>query len=118
MKSQSVIRTAAFLTLAVCALSYARAEGEGAGYPNRPITFIIPSPAGGTGDLACRLLMKSAERFLGQPFVAVNRTGASFTLANTALASAKPDGYTVGYGAMLGMLMAPLLWTRRFPTTR
>jgi tripartite-type tricarboxylate transporter receptor subunit TctC len=109
MKSQSGIRIAAFLTVAVCVISYARAEGEGAAYPSRPITFIIPSPAGGTGDLACRLLMKSAERFFGQPFIPVNRTGASFTLANTALATAKPDGYTVGYTAMLGMLMAPFV---------
>ena len=44
MKFQSGIRIAAFLTLAVCVISYARAEGEGAAYPSRPITFIIPSP--------------------------------------------------------------------------
>lgn len=102
-------RIVVLLALAVCTVSYARAQDEGAAFPSRPITFIIPSPPGGTADLACRILIASAEKFLGQPIVPFNRTGAAFTIANTAIASAKPDGYTIGYTAMLGMLMAPFV---------
>lgn len=88
-------------------------DAESATYPNKPITFVIPSPAGGTGDLACRLIIRSAEKLLGQPIVPVNRTGASFTIAMSSIASSKPDGYTIGYTAMLGMLMAPFVMEQK-----
>lgn len=107
---------AACLALAHFPGQLARAQSaESAAYPSKPITFVIPSPAGGTGDLACRLLVKSAEKFLGQPVVPVNRTGASFTIAMSSIASANPDGYTIGYTAMLGMLMAPFVMEQKVP---
>ena len=78
------------------------------GYPNRPITFIVPVGAGATSDLACRLISKEAEKFLGQPIVVVNKPGASFTVGIAAMAAAKPDGYTIGYSGHPGMFVAPL----------
>jgi tripartite-type tricarboxylate transporter receptor subunit TctC len=67
-----------------------------ADYPERPITFICPWPAGGTADLTMRALCLAAARALGQPIVFENRAGASGMLGLKAMASAKPDGYTIG----------------------
>lgn len=88
-------------------------QTEQARYPTRPITFIVPVAAGATSDLAVRLISKEAERFLGQPIVVVNKPGASFTVGIAAIASAKPDGYTIGYTGHPGMFVAPL--TEKIP---
>ena len=66
-------------------------------FPSRPITFIVPFSAGGSADLAFRLLGKEAEKYLGQPVVVVNKAGAGGTIGISAVASAKPDGYTIGH---------------------
>ena len=65
-------------------------------YPSRPITFIDPFSAGGSGDLSIRLLGKEVEKYLGQPIVVVNKPGGGGTVGVSAIASAKPDGYTIG----------------------
>jgi tripartite-type tricarboxylate transporter receptor subunit TctC len=66
------------------------------GYPERPVTFICPWPAGGTADLTMRALCVAAAKQLGQTIVVENKTGASGMLGLKAMASAKPDGYTIG----------------------
>ncbi len=71
-------------------------ETEIAKYPSRPITFIDPFSAGGSGDLSIRLLGKEVEKYLGQPIVVVNKPGGGGTIGVSALASSKPDGYTIG----------------------
>jgi tripartite-type tricarboxylate transporter receptor subunit TctC len=83
-------------------------EAEIAKYPSRPVTFIVPVPPGGTTDLVCRLISKEAEKFLGQPIVILNKPGASFTIAISAIASSKPDGYTIGYAGHPGLFVVPL----------
>jgi tripartite-type tricarboxylate transporter receptor subunit TctC len=67
-----------------------------AGYPERPITFICPWPAGGTADTTMRALCAAAAKQLGQAIVVENKTGGSGMLGLKAMASAKPDGYTIG----------------------
>ncbi len=67
-----------------------------AGYPERPITFICPWPAGGTADLTMRALCTAASRELGQTIVFENKAGASGMLGLKAMTSAKADGYTIG----------------------
>ncbi|WP_367065319.1 tripartite tricarboxylate transporter substrate binding protein [Oryzisolibacter sp. LB2S] len=66
------------------------------GWPERPITFICPWPAGGTADQSMRALCTVAGRVLGQAIAVENRAGASGMIGAKALASAKPDGYTIG----------------------
>jgi tripartite-type tricarboxylate transporter receptor subunit TctC len=65
-------------------------------FPTRPVTLIVPWPAGGTTDVAMRSLASATEKHLGQSIVIENKAGAAGTLgpANMA-AGAKPDGYTV-----------------------
>jgi tripartite-type tricarboxylate transporter receptor subunit TctC len=65
-------------------------------FPNRPVTLIVPWPAGGSTDIGMRALAAATEKHLGQSIVIENRPGAGGTIgpANMA-ANAKPDGYTV-----------------------
>ena len=65
-------------------------------YPDRPITFIVPWAAGGGADLASRLLGGVLERELGVPVNIINRTGGNGVVGHYAIASAPPDGYTIG----------------------
>ncbi|KRC29462.1 tripartite tricarboxylate transporter substrate binding protein [Acidovorax sp. Root217] len=65
-------------------------------YPERPITFICPWPAGGTADQSMRTLCTVAGRILGQAIAVENRAGASGMIGSKALAAAKADGYTIG----------------------
>jgi tripartite-type tricarboxylate transporter receptor subunit TctC len=78
-------------------------------YPSRPITLIIPLLAGAPGDIAARLISKDAERILGQPIVPANKPGGATSIGVAAIAKAKPDGYTIGYGAHSGVFIGPLL---------
>lgn len=67
-----------------------------ANFPNRPITLIVPWPAGGQTDITLRLLADLASRHLGQAMVVENRPGAAGTMVGTALRAAHADGYTIG----------------------
>ena len=65
-------------------------------FPSRPVTLIVPWPAGGTTDIGMRALASATERHLGQSIVIENRPGGSGTLGPGQMAAtAKPDGYTV-----------------------
>jgi tripartite-type tricarboxylate transporter receptor subunit TctC len=65
-------------------------------YPNRPLTLIVPWGAGGGTDAVARFIASLMEKDLGQPVNVVNRTGGSGVVGHSAIASAPPDGYTIG----------------------
>ncbi|MDD2546800.1 MAG: tripartite tricarboxylate transporter substrate binding protein [Burkholderiaceae bacterium] len=65
-------------------------------WPERPITFVCPWPAGGTADQSMRALCSVASRVLGHSVAVENKVGASGMIGAKALASARPDGYTIG----------------------
>jgi len=67
-----------------------------AAWPERPVTLIVPWSAGGGTDATGRMLGSLLEKELGQPFNVVNRTGGSGVVGHSAIATAKPDGYTIG----------------------
>jgi tripartite-type tricarboxylate transporter receptor subunit TctC len=67
-------------------------------YPVRPITIIVPLPPGGAADALARTLAEPMRTFLGQPIVIENVSGAGGTIGVGRVASAVPDGYTVGIG--------------------
>jgi len=64
-------------------------------YPSRPVTIIVPYGPGGAADIAARPLAQALERELGQPFLVVNRAGASGAIGTAQVAGAAPDGYTL-----------------------
>jgi tripartite-type tricarboxylate transporter receptor subunit TctC len=64
-------------------------------YPSRTITMIVAFPPGGVADITARPTAAAMEKILGQPVTVVNRPGAAGAVGNAAVATAKPDGYTV-----------------------
>ncbi|MCD0504318.1 tripartite tricarboxylate transporter substrate binding protein [Bordetella petrii] len=78
-------------------------------YPNKPITLIVPFPAGGSTDRHFRILAEEAGKHLGQNIIVENRPGAGGTLGPSNMAkSAKPDGYTISQFP-LGLLRMPYM---------
>ena len=65
-------------------------------YPERPITLVVPWAAGGGTDATARIIGTLLEKDLGQPVNVVNRTGGQGVVGHSAIASAAPDGYTIG----------------------
>ena len=60
------------------------------------MTVIVPWGAGGGTDATARIVAALLEKDLGQPFNVVNRTGGSGVVGHSAIATAQPDGYTIG----------------------
>ena len=79
-KKRSLVKSALsfFLCLGLAILLGTSVYGQDAEvskYPNRPITFIHPLPAGGVADVVTRVLCKEAEKSLGQPVIILNKPG-------------------------------------------
>lgn len=67
-----------------------------AAYPEKPVTMVVPFPAGGRTDLTARVVSQYLPKHLGQPVVVVNKPGAGGVLGAKEVAAAAPDGYTLG----------------------
>jgi tripartite-type tricarboxylate transporter receptor subunit TctC len=67
-------------------------------YPNRPVTLVVPYPAGGGLDALARQLGQKLSDRLGKPVVIENRTGAGTVIGAASVAKAAPDGYTIMLG--------------------
>ncbi|HKS60924.1 MAG TPA: tripartite tricarboxylate transporter substrate binding protein [Xanthobacteraceae bacterium] len=83
------------ILLAAAVIAFATAA-QAQQFPTRPVTLIVPWPAGGSTDIGMRALAAATEKHLGQSIVIENKPGAGGTIgpANMA-ANARPDGYTV-----------------------
>ena len=82
--------SAAALVLLLATVSVAAQE-----YPARPVTLIVPFPAGGGVDAVARIVADKLSRALGQPIVIDNRGGAGGVIGTRLAARAAPDGYTL-----------------------
>jgi tripartite-type tricarboxylate transporter receptor subunit TctC len=81
---------------AVLALVGLGGAAAAAGYPDRPITLVVPFPPGGTNNLLARAIADKMSETLGQPVVVENRSGgAAGTIATRQFAKSPPDGYTL-----------------------
>jgi tripartite-type tricarboxylate transporter receptor subunit TctC len=67
-------------------------------YPSRPVTMIVPFPAGGPIDATGRIVAEGMRASLGQPVIIENVSGASGSIGTGRVARAEPDGYTFGIG--------------------
>ncbi len=84
------------LFVAVCfALSAQISWAAPDDFPAKPINLVVPFAAGGSLDATARVLGEKMKEYLGQPIVVVNRPGAGSSLGARAVATAKPDGYTL-----------------------
>ena len=87
-----------FLTIFLFAeLSQSLLHAAGSDYPNKTISIVLGVPPGGSTDMGARLLAQFMEKQLKQPVVVVNKPGAAGTIGGYTVASARPDGYTLGY---------------------
>ena len=94
-------RTLAIATIVISGQAFAQA------YPTRPITLIVPWPAGGSTDRHLRGLAELASKHLGQNIIVENKPGGGGTSGPGTMAlTAKPDGYTIAQFP-LGMLRLP-----------
>jgi tripartite-type tricarboxylate transporter receptor subunit TctC len=76
-------------------------------YPTRPIEVVVTYGAGGTTDVTFRALCEAANKYLPQPFIVINKTGASGVIGTTYIKNAKPDGYTIGSLTMSAAFVVP-----------
>ena len=93
------------LLMAICAT-----DAVAQAYPSRPVTVVIPAPAGGPTDIVGRLVAQMLTEALGQTVIADNRTGAGLTIGTTYAAKAKPDGYTLTIASPSSHSIAPGLY--------
>jgi tripartite-type tricarboxylate transporter receptor subunit TctC len=89
----------------VSALPYVHAQG----YPSRPITVVVPFPAGGPSDVVARIVTENMSKTLGQQMIIENVGGAGGTIGSGRVAAAAPDGYTLLAGSMGSHVSAPVL---------
>ena len=86
------------------ALAFAAAMSAGGvfaqAWPTKPISLIVPFPAGGTTDVLARALADKLQQSLGQPVIVESRPGAGATLGADYVAKSNPDGYTLLVGAV------------------
>jgi len=100
-------RLAVAATLAVASSLCAFAQPA---YPSRPITIVVPFPAGGPTDASARVHGKALADDLGQPVVIDNRAGAAGTVGSGFVARAPADGYTLLWGGTSTLAVAPGLY--------
>ena len=105
MKPAQVLRLVLLLSIALCATHNAFAQT----YPARPITVVVPYPAGGPSDVVARIVTEHMGHTLGQQLVIENVGGAGGTIGSARVATAVPDGYTLLAGSMGSHVAAPVL---------
>src|SRR3954452_24235479 len=106
---RSVLGLGATTAFAFAALGPAGAQ---AAYPERPITMVVPFPAGGSTDLVARVVAEKMSQELGQQVVVDNRGGAGGNVGAAAAAKADPDGYTILMGTVATHALNPALYKK------
>lgn len=105
-----LIRLLATLIAAVVPFS---ATAQGAGdYPNKPVTLVVPFPAGGPSDVVGRMVGQEISKRIGQPVIVANRPGAGGNIGSASVAAAPPDGYTLVLGTVSTHGINPSLYQK------
>jgi len=93
-----------YARLFVCAALVVTADAA-AQYPNRPLRYIVPQAPGSASDTSARIIAHELTRILGQQVVVDNRPGGGLTIGIDMVVRAPPDGYTLGYGNIGGLVI-------------
>jgi len=97
------------MLMVVYGASMAISTAQAQPYPNRPIQFIIPIPAGGGGDVNARILIDELGKILGTQVFPVNKPGAADTVGTDSISKSKKDGYTIGYTGSAALVAARVM---------
>jgi tripartite-type tricarboxylate transporter receptor subunit TctC len=115
MTASRFLRLAASRTLGlavVLVLAAPFAHAQSTDYPNRPIKLVVGFAAGGSTDVAARIMAQKMSPILGQTVLVENRTGASGLLAAEDVAKSPPDGYTLMMASQTVLAVAPRLYRK------
>ena len=96
--------------LALGATSFGIAQAQT--FPNRPVTLIVPYPAGGAADTFGRSIAQAMESTLKQPVIVENKPGAAGNVGLTQVVRSKPDGYTIGLGTIGSQSINPFIYSQ------
>ena len=109
--SRSERKRFAVVFMAQCALALMGSSemGVAATYPNKPITLIVPTAAGGPVDLTSRIVAQETSRILGQAFVLENRPGANQKIGLNVMLRSPKDGYTISAISPASMILGPIV---------
>ena len=102
----------------VAAAALAAAQAAGAAFPEKPVRFIVGFPPGGATDLVARIVQPKLSEALGQQVVVDNRPGANGTISLALLAQAQPDGYTIAFGHIGGLVISPAIQKVQYDADR
>jgi tripartite-type tricarboxylate transporter receptor subunit TctC len=97
------------LCIAAICVAVAPGSAQAQSYPSRPITVVVPFPAGGPSDVVARIVTEQMGTILGQSMIVENVGGAGGTIGSARVAAAPPDGYTLLAGSMGSHVAAPVL---------
>src|SRR5258708_32570075 len=86
-------------------------SAEAQAYPSRPITMVVPFPAGSSSDATARVLAEQMRGSLGQPIIIENISGADGSIGTGRVARARPDGYTIELGGTATHMMNGALYS-------
>ena len=81
-------------------------------YPNKPVRYINPFPAGGATDTLSRLFCAKMQELTGQQWIVENKGGSGGNVGVDALAQSPADGYTLGLGGIASHAIAPTLYAK------
>jgi tripartite-type tricarboxylate transporter receptor subunit TctC len=100
------------LTALLLATAAVPGHAQTAGYPNKPVTIVVPFTAGGNTDAFARMVGDELDKALGQRFLVENKPGAGGNLGAAQVARATPDGYTLGMGTVSTHAINPSLYKK------
>ena len=107
-------RTTLLVSLACAAVSAQVATAPAQVYPTRPITMVVPFPAGGATDTIARIMSEQLSASLGQPVIVENVTGAGGSIGVGRAVRASADGYTLQIGTSTTNMLLGGLYTLPF----
>lgn len=102
------IRSLTTLTSLALAACLPMASAHAQGYPDKPVTIVVPYSAGGGGDILARMFAEQLKDRLGQPVIVENKPGAGTLIGSDFVAKSAPDGYTLLLTTN-SLLIAPIL---------
>jgi tripartite-type tricarboxylate transporter receptor subunit TctC len=106
------------MLLAAAALLAVVGGAAAQSYPTRPVTIIVPFPAGGPTDSLARILSERMRASLGQPVIVENVGGAGGSIGVSRVARAAPDGYTIGIGQLTSFVFSSAVYNTTYNLLR